>query len=275
MAFVYTLAGDLDFQEECDDFIFCKEVDLEDPTAQLELKIAQMLLEKPQSNVVSIVKVVPENIDCRPAHYDAEVLDINYVDTAPDSAAKKIADIKAALQQLHSLGVIYLDIKSENMGYSHDNNCWKLFDFDCCGLVEKAETCTKWKCEPPSDLRLLKAHKDKLLPGQPLQNLDWIIFDAYCAKGACNKKPKPSRLSAPKPEEQQTKRKKAKAVALADVIKEEDENEEEASVVVEEPPPAADKKKKKVKPPVPVQAAEPVVDEAEKKPRKTKKKKDE
>ena len=32
----------------------------------------------------------------------------------------------------------------DNIGYSHCKKCWKLFDFDASGIVEK-----KWLYEPP------------------------------------------------------------------------------------------------------------------------------
>ncbi len=86
-----------------------------------------MLIDNQHYNVVRVLNI-PMGPSCC---YGAEML-IPY----HNDESTKATDIWAALQQLHSIGIIYADMKSDNMGYSVTDQCWKLFDFDGCGIVK-------------------------------------------------------------------------------------------------------------------------------------------
>jgi serine/threonine protein kinase len=54
-------------------------------------------------------------------------------------------------EYLHSLNIVYIDWKPDNIGLTTDNKkTVKLYDFDASGIVEKDENGTlKWKIKPP------------------------------------------------------------------------------------------------------------------------------
>ena len=132
MAQVYDRDGNVLPLDE-DDVFFRKMLNLSSKT---ESRIASKLLHFPQPNIVSIYSV-------KKYHIDMELLDISH----PDISTLKV-DIQHALEQLHSLDVVYIDLKFDNMGYSHKDSCWKLFDFDASGIVKRGIP-SKWYCSPP------------------------------------------------------------------------------------------------------------------------------
>lgn len=101
----------------------------------IERCVVRMLLDTPQDNIVTIY-------DIRPGYVDMEFLDTNY-----DDKSTLIIDISRALDQLHGLNVVYIDLKMDNVGYSKKDNCWKLFDFDVCGIVKEGST-SEWLIHP-------------------------------------------------------------------------------------------------------------------------------
>jgi hypothetical protein len=56
-------------------------------------------------------------------------------------------DIWKAILELHEQRIIYIDLKSDNVGYSDIDKCWKLFDYDCSGICNDA--CNQWIIKPP------------------------------------------------------------------------------------------------------------------------------
>ena len=125
----------------------------------IERCVVRMLLDTPQDNIVTIY-------DIRPGYVDMELLDKNY-----DDKSTLIIDISRALDQLHGLNDVYIDLKMDHVGYSKKDNCWKLFDFDVCGIVKEGST-SEWlihPCEYP--------YKDQIC-GDNLYDLDRVAFRA-------------------------------------------------------------------------------------------------
>lgn len=108
------------------------------PQDQNELRIVSCIQASslPKGNIVDIYRV--DNL-----YYEMELLDCQYWDEAD-----KQRDIWNALKQLHSMHIVYVDIKEDNVGFSHKDRTWKVFDFDCSGMVNETD-CRRWKIEPP------------------------------------------------------------------------------------------------------------------------------
>ena len=84
-------------------------------------------------------------------YYDAELLDKYH-----DDKARMIKQIKRNLQKLHEHNVVYVDLKDDNMGYSTIDKRWKLYDFDCSGVIRANG---KWKIEAPYYFQYKRACK--------------------------------------------------------------------------------------------------------------------
>lgn len=124
-----------------------------------ELKIVEMLKEKDLENIVKIYKIHDsENV----AFYDME-----YLDTLASASRSTLTnDIAAALNQLHSNRIIYVDLKRDNMGRSEDGK-WKLFDFDVSGVC--SPDYMKWEITPPFFYLYKTALKKKFnIPGKTM-----------------------------------------------------------------------------------------------------------
>ena len=108
-----------------------------------ELYICEELMSSPQKrNILQVYKV-----DKGPQrHIDIELLETNiskqqFIDWGG------VQDIQNCLEYLHSMGIVYIDFKIDNIGYSKKDRCFKLFDFDCSGLVNPADS-KKWVFRP-------------------------------------------------------------------------------------------------------------------------------
>jgi hypothetical protein len=75
-------------------------------------------------------------------YYDAELLETYFADKT-----NLLQNIKSNLDSLNKLNIIYIDIKIDNMGYSHIDKQWKLFDFDSSGV--STDDANNWKVEAP------------------------------------------------------------------------------------------------------------------------------
>lgn len=104
-----------------------------------ELEIVKSLIANPQPNIVTIYQIIEKDDHW---YYDAELLDINI---SPQNPINPL-HIKQALEQLHQQGIIYIDLKEDNIGYSHKNKTWKIFDFDASGRTIDFKT---WQHPPP------------------------------------------------------------------------------------------------------------------------------
>eukprot|EP00798_Chlamydomonas_sp_ICE-L_P012733 gene12733-15979_t len=91
------------------------------------------------ANVVTIY-------DITDTHIDMELLDIH---ADENTIGDMEADIRNAIQQLNAAGIIYIDLRRDNIGYSHDDAKWKIFDFDASGIVDVDDD-SVWLMEPPA-----------------------------------------------------------------------------------------------------------------------------
>ena len=132
----------------------------------IERCVVRLLLDTPQDNIVTIY-------DIRHGYIDMELLDTDYHDKST-----LLIDISKALDQLHGLNVVYIDLKMENVGYSKKDNCWKLFDFDVCGIVKEGST-SEWLIHPCEYSYFLR-YKDQIC-GDNLYDLDRIAFREFRA----------------------------------------------------------------------------------------------
>jgi serine/threonine protein kinase len=103
-------------------------------TSAIEKHIVQLIQRNPHQDLIRIFSVTS-------AYYDAELLD-----TEKRLKREVISDVQTNLEQLHRLGIIYVDLKDDNMGYSYLDDRWKLFDFDCSGTISELGT---WEIEAP------------------------------------------------------------------------------------------------------------------------------
>jgi serine/threonine protein kinase len=106
-----------------------------------ELEIAKQLLISPLKHCVTIYHVM--DTPCL-KYIDMEILSFPSKRRVLDAY---LHDVYCGLNELHNEKIIYIDLKTDNIGYSDKDGCWKLFDFDCSG------TCTsefdQWIIKPP------------------------------------------------------------------------------------------------------------------------------
>ena len=128
-----------------------------------EKQIVKLLFNQNKSNILRIFRIEED-------YYDAELLDLFYNDIT------HLNDhIKSNLDSFHDLNIIYIDLKDDNIGYSHSDKCWKLFDFDCSGIC--ASDKHTWTHSPSSSFNLQQQDQtDNLLI------LDEIIYQFYTSK---------------------------------------------------------------------------------------------
>lgn len=141
---------------------FRKYVDTE--LGDTELFIADRIMKssKPLTRVATIF-----DVHYGRRFYDAELLDC----CVSLSRGDILTDVSIALNQLHALNIVYIDLKSDNVGYSHKDRCWKLFDFDVSGVEEKGE----WVKPPPLYYNYQRARL--LLPSPTnLYQIDEVLF---------------------------------------------------------------------------------------------------
>ena len=129
-----------------------------------ELAIVKIIKEKQPRNVATIYNVSEDQ-------YDAEYLDIQH----NEDRNRRTSDIASALEQLHAIGIVFVDYTNDNVGYSTIDKVWKLFDFDCSGAIDEQG---EWKLEPPAETHALVTAK-KLRSNEPFINkkeIDWVIL---------------------------------------------------------------------------------------------------
>lgn len=93
----------------------------------VEMDIAKCLMNNPQPNAVRVYDVVITDKEC---YIDMEQLEVHSFNWN-----HCILDVMKALGQLHSMKVVYIDIKIDNVGFSTKDGVYKLFDFNCSGIV--------------------------------------------------------------------------------------------------------------------------------------------
>ena len=104
-----------------------------------EKRIIRVLMNYPHPNIVSYYKIHDRYID------------MELLDTKKDfkKHKKEIIKIMENIKiYLQDLGVLYIDWKYDNIGYSKKDQTYKLFDFDVSGLIDKKTN--KWIIKPPN-----------------------------------------------------------------------------------------------------------------------------
>ena len=130
----------------------------------VEQEIARRLKWFPHPSIVRVLDVNPEH-----NWIDIEYLQIkSKVPFYPQS-------LHDALDHFHSIGVVYIDIKPDNVGYSAADQTHKLFDFNMSGIVDIDQP-SKWFF-PPDEGYLFKRAKELLPAPVTLYEYDRIILD--------------------------------------------------------------------------------------------------
>ena len=140
-----------------------------------EIEIVKKIRDNPQPNIVDIYEVVEpvnsekgyilqefliplEDENARTLQIDERVID--YLDTLD-------RDLEAALSQLHSLCIVYIDLHIGNVGWSTKDQCWKIFDFDHSGILKNdAGVCIEdeWEIEPEEAIKYRTIKKRRQTP---------------------------------------------------------------------------------------------------------------
>lgn len=116
-----------------------------------EIIISKILMENqkdnPHPNIVHFFKVTDDFIDMEELETSATtVFDDPYEQYIPPKITQKlIDDMRSAKDYLQSLGIIYFDWHTGNVGKSKAN-VYKLFDFDNTGLIDL--TTNEWVFKP-------------------------------------------------------------------------------------------------------------------------------
>jgi serine/threonine protein kinase len=147
--------------------IFRKVIDPDSESGKTELEIAKRLLKCPKSNVVKIYDVIDKDDICW--------IDMECLDNVHKPLNDYMQDLKLGLGQLHTLGVVYIDIKSDNIGYSPIDKVYKIFDFDCSGIVD-IHSPKQWERAPYDKAYKYKNLKRKEEMLNSLYELDALAF---------------------------------------------------------------------------------------------------
>lgn len=170
--YTYSVEGGLKQQDiNTEHDVFRKVLDPNDESHMTELMIAKIIQENPQPNLVNIYDVVFNDKVC---YYDMEVLDHVHCSTMQYKD-----DILKALHQLHALHVVYIDIKSDNIMYSPKDQTFKLFDFDCSGIVSH-DNPKVWKRQPFDDSFVYSNLKPYEKMVNAFYELDFIAHEYAC-----------------------------------------------------------------------------------------------
>lgn len=135
----------------------------------VEKHIAEKLLKNPHPNCVKIYGI------------QGCMIDMEYLDTDMYLDDSHLKDVENALSHLHNLNVVYIDLKRDNIGYSHVSDTYKLFDFNMSGIVSDHDT-TIWHSRPRKGYILHDVMEKKELIKDSLFLIDQVAFDRYKKK---------------------------------------------------------------------------------------------
>lgn len=120
---------------------FQKNIDPSNKDHKVELYVAERLLKTPLKNVVRVYEIIYyPTISIKYELLEVNQNYLNYEDIK--------LDLISGLKELHSINCVYIDIKEDNIGYCKCDKCWKIFDFDCSGIM--TNNFTNWKIKPPN-----------------------------------------------------------------------------------------------------------------------------
>ena len=122
---MYTLEGDI---VTIDDNYKGQDIFRKQVRRKVELIISKKIMENPNPYIVTIYDVNNEH-----STVDMELLTTNY-ELNNENINKIHVTIKEALKYLHSINIMYIDWKYDNIGLSKDGT-FKLFDFDASGIA--------------------------------------------------------------------------------------------------------------------------------------------
>lgn len=136
----------------------------------IETIICRKLVENPHPNCVTIYNV------------DGCIVDMELLDTNKKLEHSHLVDIRNAVEHLNSLGVVYIDLKPDNIGFSQKDSVYKLFDFNMSGIV-KTDKNNEWLVKPRFGYILRNVYE---YLGDPenynLFTIDAIAMDRYIKK---------------------------------------------------------------------------------------------
>jgi serine/threonine protein kinase len=152
--------------------IFRKILSNEKHGDMVEYEIAKRLLHNPKANIVKVYDVVKTENEC---YIDMELLDLHKC-----RLYESMSDITKGISQLHTLNIVYIDVKIDNVGFSCRDGVYKLFDFDCSGIVDDANG-KQWLLKPDDSFmyRQIAKHEQTITS---LYKLDTIVIDKVSTK---------------------------------------------------------------------------------------------
>jgi len=95
----------------------------------LEYKIVKIISQCPHKNIVNFFVINTISLDM-------EILDTEFQISNETQSLKLITDMKNARNHLLSNGIVYIDWKLDNIGWSEEEQVFKLFDFDVSGTYD-------------------------------------------------------------------------------------------------------------------------------------------
>lgn len=115
-----------DLDETKDGLPFFRKYIYEGEAGRNEMRISRILKRNPHPNIVTVYDIGPDYVDI-------EILKTNLTSTKVKPFIHALEDAK---DFLHSLGIVYLDWKLDNLGISEDGLI-KIFDFDMSSMFIK------------------------------------------------------------------------------------------------------------------------------------------
>lgn len=175
MSKIYDKGVITDFNDKKNKLFFRKIINNSNSIIDNELLICKKIMELPTPKKF-LINVYNVDIQNHQSFVDIELLDTNITENK-FIELNGINDIHKGLEILHSLGIIYIDFKLDNIGYSEKDKCFKLFDFDCSGLID---TNSKWILEPFKGYNYNNALNNNYF-GENQDKLkgDWYLFNNF------------------------------------------------------------------------------------------------
>lgn len=122
---IYHLNGQIEYttKKKNNKYFFRKYIDTTVEMDNNEMIISSILFFNPHPNIVKIYEVTNNYID------------MELLNDITNYSKDCLEDIKCAIKYLHKLNIVYIDLKLANIGYSINTKYYKLFDFNCSGVL--------------------------------------------------------------------------------------------------------------------------------------------